>query len=106
MDNYIDENLQEEGDRVERAITTDASLEAAQDSDNIFKTQTTTMLNVNIPQGMDTGGSPNHQETMRGTSALTRVTQMENELSTTKSVYNKAFITLTNRVKKLEYQLK
>nr|GEY53373.1 hypothetical protein [Tanacetum cinerariifolium] len=30
------------------------------------------MLNVNIPQGMDTGGSPNHQETMRGTSALTR----------------------------------
>nr|GEV01838.1 hypothetical protein [Tanacetum cinerariifolium] len=35
-----------------------------------------------------------------------RVTQLENELSTTKVVYNKAFITLTNRVKKLESQLK
>nr|GEX08489.1 hypothetical protein [Tanacetum cinerariifolium] len=148
---------QEEGDRVERAITTDASLEAAQD---------------NI------GGSPRLQETMGGTSAQTRsgrvlahpnepplleghtsrneegrleenikltdtvpiphdspltegythgsdegkitlvelmetctilsnmVTQMETELSTTKAIYNKAFITLTNKVKKLESQLK
>nr|GEX62194.1 putative ribonuclease H-like domain-containing protein [Tanacetum cinerariifolium] len=120
---------QEEGDRVERAIITDASLEAAQDS-----------------------GCPKRQETMGGTSAKTRservleqpnkpplteghtsgsytlrsnegriilaelmetcttlsnrVTQLENELSTTKSVYNKAFITLTNKVKKLESQLK
>nr|GEZ92450.1 hypothetical protein [Tanacetum cinerariifolium] len=41
---------QEEGDRVEMAITTDASLEAAQDSDNILKTQTTTTPNVDIPQ--------------------------------------------------------
>nr|GEW58709.1 putative ribonuclease H-like domain-containing protein [Tanacetum cinerariifolium] len=35
-----------------------------------------------------------------------RVTQLETELSTTKAVYNKAFITLTNRFKKLESQLK
>nr|GFA87151.1 hypothetical protein [Tanacetum cinerariifolium] len=35
-----------------------------------------------------------------------RVTQLETELSTTKVVYNKAFITLTNKVKKLESQLK
>nr|GEZ56885.1 hypothetical protein [Tanacetum cinerariifolium] len=35
-----------------------------------------------------------------------RVTQLETKLSTTKAVYNKAFITLTNRVKKLESQLK
>nr|GEU39012.1 hypothetical protein [Tanacetum cinerariifolium] len=35
-----------------------------------------------------------------------RVTQLENELSTTKAIYNKAFITLTNKVKKLESQLK
>nr|GEV63640.1 hypothetical protein [Tanacetum cinerariifolium] len=144
----VDEAVnQEEGDRVERAITTDASLEAAQDSDNIIKTQTTAMPNVNIPQGIDTGGSPRRQETMGGTSAQTRservleqpneppftegyihgsdedritlaelmetcttlsnrVTQLENELSTTKVVYNKAFITLTNRVKKLESQIK
>nr|GEY74642.1 hypothetical protein [Tanacetum cinerariifolium] len=54
------------------AITTDASLETAQDSDNITKTQTTTMLNVDIPQGIDTGGRPRRQETMGGTSAQTR----------------------------------
>nr|GEX58855.1 retrotransposon protein, putative, unclassified [Tanacetum cinerariifolium] len=145
---------QEEGDRVERAITTDASLE-----------------------GIDTGGSPMRQETMGGTSTArservleqpnepplteghtsgsgegrlkdnikltdivptvyyspliggytprsdegritlaelmktcttlsNRVTQLGNELLTTKAVYNKAFITLTNRLKKLESQLK
>ncbi|GJW31156.1 hypothetical protein Tco_0051188, partial [Tanacetum coccineum] len=60
------------GDSVERAITTDVSLVAAQDSDNIIRTQTTTMPNVDIPQGMDTGGIPRHQETMRGALAQTR----------------------------------
>ncbi|GKC02250.1 hypothetical protein Tco_0993860, partial [Tanacetum coccineum] len=49
---------------VERAITTDASLVATHDSDNIIRTQTTTMPNVDIPQGMDTGGRPMRQETM------------------------------------------
>nr|GEX24611.1 hypothetical protein [Tanacetum cinerariifolium] len=34
------------------------------------------------------------------------VTQLETKLSTTKAVYNKAFITLTNKLKKLESQLK
>ncbi|GJU85996.1 hypothetical protein Tco_1293542 [Tanacetum coccineum] len=48
--------FQKGGDSVERAITTDASLVAAQDSDNIIRTQTTTMPNVDIPQGMDTEG--------------------------------------------------
>ncbi|GJV05358.1 hypothetical protein Tco_1338927 [Tanacetum coccineum] len=46
------------GDSVERAITTDVSLVAAQDSDNIIRTQTTAMPNVDIPQGMDTSGGP------------------------------------------------
>nr|GFB30694.1 hypothetical protein [Tanacetum cinerariifolium] len=63
---------QEEGDRVEKAITTDASLEAAQDSDNMTKTQTTTMPNSDIPQGIDTDGRPKRQETMGGTSSQTR----------------------------------
>ncbi|GJY97050.1 putative ribonuclease H-like domain-containing protein [Tanacetum coccineum] len=49
---------------VERAITTDASLVAAHDSHNIIRTQTMAMPNVDIPQGMDTGGSPRRQETM------------------------------------------
>nr|GEU76675.1 hypothetical protein [Tanacetum cinerariifolium] len=55
---------QEEGNIVERAITTDASLEAAQDSDNIIKTQTMTIPNVDIPQGIDTDGSLRRQKTI------------------------------------------
>nr|GEY70404.1 hypothetical protein [Tanacetum cinerariifolium] len=47
---------QDEVDRVERAIATDASLEVAQDSDNITKTQTMTIPNVDIPYGIDTSG--------------------------------------------------
>ncbi|GKC09032.1 hypothetical protein Tco_1000642 [Tanacetum coccineum] len=38
------------GDSGERAITTAASLDAAHDSDNIIRTQTTAMPNVDIPQ--------------------------------------------------------
>nr|GEU89527.1 putative ribonuclease H-like domain-containing protein [Tanacetum cinerariifolium] len=98
------------GDSAERAITTDASLVATHDSDTINKTQTTTMPNVDLPQGMDTCGSPKRQETIGGTPAQTstvnRVTTLGNELSSTKAVYHKAFITLTKRVKKLETQLK
>ncbi|GKA22146.1 hypothetical protein Tco_0708108, partial [Tanacetum coccineum] len=59
------------GDSVERAITTDASLVAEHDSDNIIRTQTTTMPNVDIPQGMDTGGIPRRQETMGGAPSQT-----------------------------------
>nr|GEV66970.1 xylulose kinase-1 [Tanacetum cinerariifolium] len=169
----------EKGDIVERAITTDASLVAAQDSDNINKTQTTEMPNVDIPQGMDTGGSPRRQETIGGTPAQSRservleqpnepplseghtsgsrevrmehtfeltnivpptphdspltggytlgsdegrlkllelmntctalsnrVTTLKTDVSSTKAIYHKSFITLTKRVKKLETQLK
>nr|GEV81559.1 zinc finger, CCHC-type [Tanacetum cinerariifolium] len=66
---------QEEGDRLERAITND---------------------------GMHTGGSPRHQDTMGGTSAQTWVTTLENELSTTKVVYHMAFITLTKKGRMIE----
>ncbi|GJT72396.1 putative ribonuclease H-like domain-containing protein [Tanacetum coccineum] len=41
---------------VERAITTAASIDAAQDSDNIIRTQTTAIPNIDILQGMDTEG--------------------------------------------------
>ncbi|GKD43618.1 hypothetical protein Tco_1268263 [Tanacetum coccineum] len=68
-----DEAINEEMfDSVERAVTTASSLEAEQASGNINKTQTTAMPNVDIPQGMDTGGSPRHQETIRGAPAQTR----------------------------------
>nr|GEY84498.1 hypothetical protein [Tanacetum cinerariifolium] len=56
--------LTEEDDKVERAITTDVRLEAAHASDNIFKTQTMEMPNVDIPQEMDTGGSLRRQDIM------------------------------------------
>ncbi|GJW01236.1 hypothetical protein Tco_1556487 [Tanacetum coccineum] len=62
----------EGGDSVEKAITTDASLVAAQDSDNILRTQTTAMPNVDIPWGMDTSGSPRCQESMGGAPVQTR----------------------------------
>ncbi|GJV25811.1 hypothetical protein Tco_1378506 [Tanacetum coccineum] len=52
-----DEAINEEMlDSVERAITTDASLDAAQDSDNITKTQSTTTLNEPHPQGEGSEG--------------------------------------------------
>nr|GEX38971.1 ribonuclease H-like domain-containing protein [Tanacetum cinerariifolium] len=59
------------GDSVERAITT-ASLVAVQNNDNITKTQTTAMPNIDTPQRMDTGGSPRRQETMGSTHTQTR----------------------------------
>nr|GFB49020.1 hypothetical protein [Tanacetum cinerariifolium] len=40
------------------------------------------------------------------TALSNRVTTLKNELSSTKAVYHKAFITLTRKVKKLETQLK
>ncbi|GJT03099.1 hypothetical protein Tco_0824268 [Tanacetum coccineum] len=60
------------GDSVERAIIIAASLDVAQDSDNIIRTKTTAIPNVSIPYGMDTGGSPRSQDTMRGAPAQTR----------------------------------
>ncbi|GJZ61407.1 putative ribonuclease H-like domain-containing protein [Tanacetum coccineum] len=42
------------------------------DNDNIIRTQTMAMPNVDIPQRMDTGGSPRRQETMWGAPARTR----------------------------------
>nr|GEZ60400.1 hypothetical protein [Tanacetum cinerariifolium] len=57
-------------------------------------------LSTKLTFQKDTGGRPRREETMGGTFA------QETEISTTKVVYNKAFITLTNRVKKLKSQLK
>ncbi|GJS49390.1 putative ribonuclease H-like domain-containing protein [Tanacetum coccineum] len=41
-----------------RGYTTAASLDAAYDNDNIIRTQTMAMPNVDIPQGINTGGPP------------------------------------------------
>nr|GEW30261.1 ribonuclease H-like domain-containing protein [Tanacetum cinerariifolium] len=62
--------LTEGGDSVERAITTDASLVAVQDSDNIAKTQSTTMSIDPISQEFGSGDRPGHQETTLGVQML------------------------------------
>nr|GEW81095.1 hypothetical protein [Tanacetum cinerariifolium] len=146
---------QEEGDKVERAITTDASLEDAHDSgrprrqetiggtsaqtrservieqpneppltegytsrsgegrleENIKLTDTVPTPHDSPLTGGYTPGSNEGRITLvelieTCTILLNRVTQLQTKLSTTKAVYNKAFITLTNKVKKLESQLK
>ncbi|GJR48171.1 hypothetical protein Tco_1316274 [Tanacetum coccineum] len=57
--NVLDEAVYEEwDDRVERAITTTASLDAEQSSGNINRTQSMAIPNVPLPQGIGAGGSP------------------------------------------------
>ncbi|GKB18557.1 putative ribonuclease H-like domain-containing protein [Tanacetum coccineum] len=58
------------GDSVERAITTDASLVAAQDSDNILKTQSTAMSNDPLSQEIGSSDRPKHQDTTLGVQML------------------------------------
>ncbi|GJX38466.1 hypothetical protein Tco_0251769 [Tanacetum coccineum] len=71
--NVADEAVFKEwDDRVVRATTTAASLDAAQASGNITKTQSTAIPNVPLPQGISTGGSPRCQEAMGGSIAQTR----------------------------------
>ncbi|GJS76322.1 hypothetical protein Tco_0726203 [Tanacetum coccineum] len=83
--NVPDETVYEEwDDRVERATTTAASLDAAQDS----------------------GGSPRCQEAMGGSIAQTRVLALETDLRQTKKVYGAAYTKLIRKVKKLEKTVK
>ncbi|GJV88553.1 hypothetical protein Tco_1532491 [Tanacetum coccineum] len=71
--NVLDEVVYEEwDDRVERATTTASSLDAAQASGNITKTQSTTIPNLPFPQGIGAGGSPRCQEATGGSIAQTR----------------------------------
>ncbi|GKE20867.1 hypothetical protein Tco_1432379 [Tanacetum coccineum] len=59
-------------DKVERATTTAASLDASQASGNITKTQSMAIRNVPFPQGIGAGGSPRCQEATGGSIAQTR----------------------------------
>ncbi|GKC45742.1 hypothetical protein Tco_1063464 [Tanacetum coccineum] len=71
--NVPDEAVYEEwDDRVGRATTTATSLDAAQASGNITKTQPTAIPNVPFSQVIGTGGSPRCQEAMGGSIAQTR----------------------------------
>ncbi|GJS98276.1 putative ribonuclease H-like domain-containing protein [Tanacetum coccineum] len=72
-----DEAINEEMlDSVERAITTDASLDATRDNDNITKTQSTAILNEPHPQG----------EGSEGYTYGSREGKMENQIELTANV--------------------
>ncbi|GKE19199.1 hypothetical protein Tco_1426776 [Tanacetum coccineum] len=58
------------GDNVERAITTDSSLVVAQGSDNILKTQSTTMSNDPLSQEIGSGDRPRRQDTTLGEDSM------------------------------------
>nr|GEV05740.1 hypothetical protein [Tanacetum cinerariifolium] len=108
-------------DGLGRATTTSSSLEAEQGSSNISKTQTkVTLSGLSFPRTSSEGGLGCHvtmgvflfKPGLKGylTCLMNhhskKVTTLENELKSTKAVYNKALITLTKRVKKLEKKLK
>nr|GEU55133.1 hypothetical protein [Tanacetum cinerariifolium] len=87
--NVLDKAVYEEwDDSVERATTTAASLDVAQDSGNILKTQSTAMPNVPLPQGID------------------KVLALKTNLRQTKKVYGTAYTKLIMKVKKLEKTVK
>ncbi|GJS90924.1 putative ribonuclease H-like domain-containing protein [Tanacetum coccineum] len=69
----------ERGDSVERAATTDTSLNVEQGSGNIIRTQSTATLNEPIPQGTGSSSGPMRQDTiLRDIPAQTRVLDLEN----------------------------
>ncbi|GKE07579.1 hypothetical protein Tco_1399597 [Tanacetum coccineum] len=92
--NVPDKAVYEEwDDRVKRVITTAASLDAQQASGNINRTQSTTMPNVPLPQGIGAGGSLRCQEAM-GVPLLRLVESLEEDLKQTKQVYGVAYTKL------------
>ncbi|GKD07963.1 hypothetical protein Tco_1187648 [Tanacetum coccineum] len=105
--NVPDEAVYKEwDDRVERATTTFASLDATQASGNITKTQSTVIPNVPLPQGIG-GGSPRCQEATKGSITQTsKVESLEADLKQTKQVYGAAYTKLIMKVKKLEKTVK
>nr|GFA14269.1 reverse transcriptase domain-containing protein [Tanacetum cinerariifolium] len=96
-------------DGLGRATTNTSSLEAEQGSGNISKTQTkATPSSPSSPRTSSKGGLGYHVAIGDNicTKLSNKVTTLENELTSTKAVYNTALITLTKRVKKLEKKLK
>nr|GEY15015.1 putative ribonuclease H-like domain-containing protein [Tanacetum cinerariifolium] len=60
-------------DRMERATTTASSLEAKEDSGNIYRTESMATLNEPLPQGTGSGSGPRcHDTILRGADAQTR----------------------------------
>nr|GFA59880.1 hypothetical protein [Tanacetum cinerariifolium]GFA59934.1 hypothetical protein [Tanacetum cinerariifolium] len=88
---------------MERAITTDASLVVAQDSNNITKTQPMAMSNDLIYQEIGSGYRPRCQETtLEDTDAQSRVLALEEA----KTTQDKVITRLKLRVRRLEKKRK
>ncbi|GKF53346.1 hypothetical protein Tco_0160256, partial [Tanacetum coccineum] len=112
--NVADEAVYKEwDDRVERATTTAASLDAEQASGNINKTQSTIMPNVPLPQGIGAGGSPSDEGSMTlqeltvlCSTLSKKVESLEADLKHTKKVYGAAYTKLIKKVKNLEKTVK
>ncbi|GJX13115.1 hypothetical protein Tco_0204873 [Tanacetum coccineum] len=107
--------FQEWDDRVMRATTTAASLDATQASGNITKTQSTTMSNDPLSQeigsrghtpGSDEGRLQQEKLTDIVTALSQKVEGLESDLKKTKKLYATAFNKLINKVKSLEDELK
>nr|GEY06426.1 hypothetical protein [Tanacetum cinerariifolium] len=95
--------LIEEGDSVERAITTDASLVAAHDSDNIANTQSTTMSIDLISHEIGSGHTVGSEEDrMEQETDLTVVLALEEA----KTTQDKVITILKLRVRRLEKKRK
>ncbi|GJX76354.1 putative ribonuclease H-like domain-containing protein [Tanacetum coccineum] len=109
---------EERGDIMEKAATTATSLDVEKDSGNINRTQSTTMPNVALPQGIGSGGRPRRQETLGDRLDQTRIKLKELmeictklserviDLETTKTAQAKEIANLKKRVKKLEKKRK
>ncbi|GJW40409.1 hypothetical protein Tco_0066254 [Tanacetum coccineum] len=91
-------------DRLGRATTTASSLEAEQGSELAQKV----VRGATLPWGSYVQARPERLSNLPNEPPLGegKVTTLENELSNTKAIHNKALITLTKRVKKLEKKLK
>ncbi|GJR03174.1 hypothetical protein Tco_0526158 [Tanacetum coccineum] len=99
-------DFKEWDDIVVRATTTAASLDATHTSGNITKTQSTTIPNVPLPQGIGTGGSPRCQEAIRVSLLRLGLRSLGTDLKQTKQVYGAAYTKLIMKVKKLEKTVK
>ncbi|GJS47626.1 hypothetical protein Tco_0597747 [Tanacetum coccineum] len=105
--NVADGAVYEEWDDiVEMATTTAASLDAEQASGNILKTQSTTMPNVPLPQGIGAGGSPRCQEATGVPLLRLGLRGLKTELKQTKQTYGVALTKLIKKVKKLKQTIK
>ncbi|GKD95611.1 hypothetical protein Tco_1379508 [Tanacetum coccineum] len=98
-ENVEDDAVHKElGNSLMRAATTASSLEAKQDSGNITKTRSKATPNESSSLGTTLGCGPRCQETIRDTTARSRVLDLEK----TKTTHQNEIDSLKRRVKKLE----